>query len=235
MAVTGARDIQRRLHAVREAIAAAARRSGRDPDDVILIGATKGVAAEAIREAIAAGLGHLGENRAQELARKHRELGDVVTWHFIGHLQRNKVKSVVDFVAVVHSLDRWALALELDRRGRLRGRPVEALVQVNVAGEATKHGLAPEEVPPFLDRLASLDGVRVTGLMTIAPPVREPEEVRPVFRRLRRLREELSGGRPGLDLKHLSMGMSGDFQVAVEEGATMVRVGTAIFGDRPAT
>jgi len=219
-------DIRTNLERVRERIARAAERAGRRADDVLLVGVSKTVDAARIRAAVAAGLAALGENRVQEARDKIAELGRPVAWHLVGHLQTNKAREALDLFDVVHSVDRIELARELDRRARARGRPVDALVQVNVAAEPSKGGWPPEAVETAVEALTALGGLRVRGLMTIPPAVDRAEDARGWFRALRKLAE-----RHGL--ADLSMGMSGDFEVAVEEGATMVRVGTAIFGPRP--
>jgi pyridoxal phosphate enzyme (YggS family) len=218
-------DIAGNLARVRERLAHAAERAGRRADGVLLIGVSKTVEEERIRAAVAAGIPALGENRVQEAKAKVAALGRPVPWHLIGHLQTNKVKDALELFDVIHSLDRLELAAELERRAAARGRTVEALLQVNVAAEASKGGVEPDAVGQALDAIGKLAHVRVRGLMTIPPEVEHPEESRRWFRRLRELAE-----RHGLP--ELSMGMSGDFEVAVEEGATMVRVGTAIFGPR---
>ncbi|MBI4635800.1 MAG: YggS family pyridoxal phosphate-dependent enzyme [Candidatus Rokubacteria bacterium] len=214
------------LERVRERITHAAERAGRRGDDILLVGVSKSVEVERIRVAVAAGLRALGENRVQEARHKIAELGRPVAWHLVGHLQTNKVRDALELFDLIHSLDRLELARECDRRARLRGRPVDVLAQVNVAGEETKGGWRPEALDAALETLAALDHVRVRGLMAIPPAVERPEDARPWFQALRKLAE-----RHGL--AELSMGMSADFEVAVEEGATMVRVGTAIFGPRP--
>jgi PLP dependent protein len=219
-------DIRENLERVRERIERAAQRAGRRPDDVLLIGVSKTVDIARIQAALAAGLRALGENRVQEARTKIAELGRPAAWHLVGHLQTNKVKDALEIFDVIHSLDRLELANELERRAASRGLAVEALLQVNVAGETSKGGLAPDAVGSALDAIGKLVHVKVTGLMAIPPEAARPEDSRPWFRRLRELAE-----RHGL--KRLSMGMSGDFEVAIEEGATMVRVGTAIFGARP--
>jgi PLP dependent protein len=219
-------DIRSNLERVRERIARAADRAGRRPEDVLLVGVSKTVDVGRIRAALAAGLTALGENRVQEARGKVAELGRAAAWHLVGHLQTNKVRDALELFDVVHSVDRIDLARELDRRARARGRPVDAFVQVNVAVEPSKGGWPPEAVETAVEALTSLAGLRVRGLMTIPPAVERPEDARGWFRALRKLAE-----RHGL--ADLSMGMSGDFEVAVEEGATMVRVGTAIFGPRP--
>ena len=220
-------DIRANLERVRERIARAAERAGRQADDVLLVGVSKTVDVARIREALVAGLGTLGENRVQEARVKIAELGRPVPWHLVGHLQTNKAKEAIELFDVIHSVDRLELARECDRRARARGRAVETLVEVNVAGEASKSGVAPDGLAPLLDAIASLAHVRVRGLMAIPPEGRDPEACRPWFRALAKL-----GAQHGL--AELSMGMSGDFEVAIEEGATMVRIGTAIFGPRPA-
>jgi pyridoxal phosphate enzyme (YggS family) len=218
-------DIRSNLERVRERIARAAERAGRRAEDVLLVGVSKTVEAERIRAAVAAGLGALGENRVQEARGKIAELGRPVPWHLIGHLQTNKAREALELFDVIHSVDRIDLARELDRRGRATGRRVDVLAQVNVALEPSKGGWAPEAVQTAVEALAALGGLRLLGLMAIPPAVERAEDARGWFRMLRMLAE-----RHGL--ADLSMGMSGDFEVAVEEGATMVRVGTAIFGPR---
>ena len=219
-------DIAGNLERVRERLARAAERAGRRPADVLLIAVSKTVEVERIRAAVAAGVVALGENRVQEAKGKVAELGRAAAWHLIGHLQTNKAKDAVELFDVIHSLDRVELARELERRAAARGQVVEALLQVNVAAEASKGGVGPDAVGETLDLVGKLSHVRVRGLMTIPPEVERAEDARPWFRRLREL-----GERHGL--RELSMGMSHDFEVAVEEGATMIRVGTAIFGPRP--
>jgi len=219
-------DIAANLERVRERLARAAERAGRTPDDVLLIGVSKVVEVERIRAALAAGLGALGENRVQEAKAKVAELGRPVPWHLIGHLQTNKVKDALPLFDLIQSLDRLELAHELERRAAAQGRVVEAPLQVNVASEASKGGFAPDAVSEALDTIGTLSHVRVRGLMAIPPEVERAEESRPWFRRLREMADKHG-------LRDRSMGMSGDFEVAIEEGATMVRVGTAIFGPRP--
>jgi pyridoxal phosphate enzyme (YggS family) len=219
-------DIAANLERVRERVARAAERAGRRPDDVLLIGVSKVVEVERIRAALAAGIGALGENRVQEAKAKIGELGRPVPWHLIGHLQTNKVKDALPLFALIQSLDRLELAQELERRAAAQGRVIEALLQVNVASEASKGGFAPDAVGAALDTIGALPHVQIRGLMVIPPEAERPEDARPWFRRLRELADKHG-------LRERSMGMSGDFEVAIEEGATMVRVGTAIFGPRP--
>ena len=219
-------DVAGNLERVRDRLARAAERAGRQPRDILLIAVSKTVDVERIRAAVAAGVSALGENRVQEAKGKIAELGRPAAWHLIGHLQSNKVKDAVELFDVSHSLDRVELARELERRAGARGQVVETLLQVNVGAEASKGGVAPDAVAEALDTIGKLPHVRVRGLMTIPPEVERPDDARRWFRQLREL-----GERHGL--RELSMGMSHDFEVAVEEGATMVRVGTAIFGPRP--
>jgi pyridoxal phosphate enzyme (YggS family) len=220
-------SVAENLAAVRARIAAAAARVGRDPREVTLVCATKNVPPEVIREAAAAGAGDFGENRMQEARPKIERLSDLdCRWHMIGQLQTNKVKYLANRFHLVHSLDRPALAREIDRRAREIGRVQAVLVQVNVAREASKAGVDPAEVGDLCRLARGLPGLRLAGLMTVAPEVDDPEEVRPVFRALREIRDRLVPG------GELSMGMSGDFEVGIEEGATLVRVGRAVFGPR---
>jgi pyridoxal phosphate enzyme (YggS family) len=219
-------DIRANLERVRERIARAAERAGRRAEDVLLIGVSKTVDAARLRQAVVAGVPALGENRVQEARAKIAELGRPVPWHLVGQLQTNKAKDAVELFEVIHSVDRLDLARELDKRARRRGRPMDAFVQVNVAGEAQKGGVAPEGLARLLEAVGALDHVRVRGLMAIPPETAEPETARAWFRALAKLGERHA-------LTELSMGMSADFEVAIEEGATMVRVGTAIFGPRP--
>ncbi len=219
---------------VREAIRQAAQRAGRDPGSVTLIAVSKTRSVEEIQAVLAAGVTHLGENRVQELAEKVGPLsGRGATWHLIGSLQTNKVKQGLELADLIHSLDRDSLFTEMVRHAERRGAPCHALVQVNVSGEESKHGIEPGSLLPFLRRVSQQEWVRVRGLMTMAPLTENPEDARPHFRRLRELAEQVRAeSLPNVTMEHLSMGMSGDFAVAVEEGATLVRVGTAIFGQR---
>jgi PLP dependent protein len=226
-------DLTTNLAEVRARIAAAAGRGGRRADDVLLVAVTKTVDAARVREAAALGLRTFGENRVQE-ARDKVAAVPGVSWHLIGSLQRNKAKEAVRLFQVIESVDSEALAEELSRRAGPEERAVDVLIQVNVAREPQKHGASPEEAAAVVRRTAVLPGLRVRGLMTIAPAASDPDEVRPVFRALRELRENLQRS-TGIQLPELSMGMSDDFEVAIEEGATMVRVGRAIFADRSQT
>jgi PLP dependent protein len=217
--------LRRNLAAVRERVARAAERAGRRPEDVLLIGVSKTVPAEGVRLGVEAGLTALGENRVQEARDKIKILGRPVPWHLIGHLQTNKVRDALELFDLIHSVDRLDLARELERRAG--DRVARVLLEVNVANEPSKSGFAPDAVAPALEALGALPHLSVQGLMAIPPIVERAEEARVWFQALRGLAE-----RHGL--RELSMGMSADFEVAIEEGATMVRVGTAIFGARPA-
>jgi pyridoxal phosphate enzyme (YggS family) len=185
---------------------------------------------DAVRAAVAAGAVDLGENRAQELRQKHAVLKDGVRWHFIGHLQTNKVRSVVGAATLIHSVDRFGLAEAISRRARSQGWVQRVLVEVNVSGESSKGGVEPARAGALAEEISALDGLEVGGFMTMAPYSESPEASRPYFSDLRDLAERLRHQLPSAE--HLSMGMSGDFEVAVEEGATIVRVGTAVFGPR---
>jgi pyridoxal phosphate enzyme (YggS family) len=215
-------------------IAAAAQRVGRDPAEIVLVGATKSVDVDRIRAAVEAGLQHIGENYAQEAWAKYQQIGDAVTWHFIGRLQTNKAKLVVRFCRFVQSLDRYALAEELNKRAAQLGRVVECLVEVNIGCEVTKGGVPPDAVADFVRQVTVLPNLRVVGLMAMPPFCPDPNDCRPYFRAMGALFERLQKV-VGAPLRYLSMGMSHDFEVAIEEGANMVRIGTALFGPRPLT
>jgi hypothetical protein len=224
-----------RLAEVQRRIAAAARACGRPPEEIRLVAVSKTFPAEAVRQAAAAGVSEIGENYIQEAREKHDLLGDVpLKWHFIGHLQTNKAKYAARIFDLIHTVDSLRLALELDRCGRRLGKVQAVLIQVNLAGEATKSGVPAAEALPLVKAVAPLECVRVQGLMTLPPFFNEPERVRPFFAGLRALRERIrEQAVPGVSMEELSMGMTGDFEAAVAEGATLVRVGTAIFGERP--
>ena len=220
---------------VRERIDAAARRAGRDPGKIALVAVSKTVDPARIRRAIEAGVDRLGENYVQEAQKKIEELGRAAAWHFIGHLQSNKARAAVRLFDFVHSVDSLRLAEELSRAARQENRVLPVLLQVNLGQEATKFGAGEDEVFRLLEGMSSLPGIAVKGLMALPPYSENPEDSRPYFRALRELGEAVSRRNiPGVLMEELSMGMSHDFETAVEEGATMVRVGTAIFGPRPA-
>ena len=220
------------LQRVRVRIDAAAERAGRDPQSITLVAVSKAHPVALIREAIAAGQRDFGENRVQEAVAKYKELGTQVRWHFVGRLQRNKVRHLVGWVDLIHSLDRPELAEEIGNRAAAAGATQEVLAEVNVSGDQGRGGVMLEGLASLLESAASVPGVRVTGLMAMAPIVGSPEDARPYFRRVARLRDEAQMEFPELAIEHLSMGMSQDYEVAIEEGATLVRVGEAIFGHR---
>ncbi len=223
-------QIAQNLEEVKRRIKGAAQKAGRDPTSVRLVAVSKTVPVELIREAVAAGQRLFGENYLQEARGKIEALGAAASWHFIGHLQSNKAKGAVALFELIHGVDRLKLAQALDMAAAQMGQVQEILIQVNLAGEASKSGAAPEAVPALLREIGRLPHLRVLGLMTM-PPFLDPEAVRPYFRTLRELRDRLED-LDGQPLPELSMGMSGDYEVAIEEGATLVRVGTAIFGSR---
>ena len=226
-------SVAENLKAVMDRIAAAAKRAGRDPSSVRLVTVTKTVAPERIREAVAAGAAILGENRVQEAKEKIEALGSIASWHLIGRLQTNKAKYAVRLFDLIHSVDTIGLARELDKQAAKTGKVQDVLIEVSIAGEASKAGMAVREAPALVRGVASLRHVRVRGLMTMPPYSEDPDDSRPFFRVLRELAEAIAKENiPGVSMQELSMGMSGDFEVAVEEGATLVRVGTAIFGER---
>jgi len=224
--------ISDRLVSIRSRLAAAATAAGRDPSSVELVAVSKTHPAESVREAFEAGQILFGENRVQELLAKTPLLPSKLRWHLIGHLQKNKIRKVLPVTELIHGVDSLELACDIDRIAGELGRFPRVLLEVNVAGEETKFGFTPNRIRADIDALLALPRVQVEGLMTIAPYVENPEDVRPVFRNLRLLRDELTE-RTGTPLPALSMGMSGDFEVAIAEGATLVRVGTSIFGERP--
>lgn len=229
-------QISENFKAVQQRIEAACRRAGRDPAVVTLITVSKTIDVDRINAAVAAGAATLGENRVQEVLAKRDAVSPEVRWHLIGHLQTNKVRQIIDKVDLIHSLDSLHLAEEIQKRAQLAGRTVDLLVEVNVGAEDSKFGLAPEAVRGFLESLQGMDRIRILGLMTVAPFLEDPESVRMVFRSLKGLFDELKDLKlPNVQMMHLSMGMTHDFEVAIEEGATMVRVGTGIFGARDYT
>ena len=231
-------DLVRNLEEIREKIASAAQRVGREASEITLVAVSKTRPSEAIAAAALAGAVEFGENYVQELCDKQQALAALPKpprWHFIGHLQRNKVRFLVPFCSLIEVVDSVPLAEEISRRAALIGRVQPVLLQVDLAGEATKFGCAEGETPALAEALTALPNLDWQGLMTIPPFGDSPEQSRPYFRRLARLREELiERGTPVGHLRHLSMGMSNDFETAIEEGATLVRIGTALFGPRTA-
>jgi len=224
-------DIATNLEQVRTRIAESARRAGRTSEEVLLLAVTKTHSPEVIREAVAAGQTDFAESKLQEARSKIPELPSRLQWHFIGHLQSNKARQVLSLFQVIHSVDSVELMNHLSRISAEEGLHPRVCLQVNVAGEASKFGFAPEALLQNLDRILHLDRLQIEGLMTVPPLAPKAEESRRYFIQLRELRDEIER-RSGVRLPHLSMGMSHDYPVAVEEGATMVRIGTAIFGER---
>jgi pyridoxal phosphate enzyme (YggS family) len=225
-------DIASNLNAVQEQISAACARAGRKPDTVTLLAVAKGQPPEAVRDAADAGLKLIGENRVQEAKAKIPLCPGNLHWHMIGHLQSNKARDAVELLDMIQSVDSLHLAQEISKWAERSGKTIPILLEVNIAGEASKFGYAPEALRVELEQINALPRIEIHGLMTIAPWTPDPERTRPVFRQLRDLKT-LYEGVLGVPLPHLSMGMSGDFEVAIEEGATVIRLGSALFGPRP--
>jgi PLP dependent protein len=236
--ITLAQSLDDSFSEVQERIATAAKRVGRDPSEVTLIAVSKTHDAETVATAYHAGMRLFGENRVEEAGPKAEMVADLVApasppvWHMIGHLQSRKARDVIPWAAMVHSVDSIKLARRLSRFSVEAGNNLPILLEANVSGEGSKYGLSPEELFPTVEAIAPLPGLQIQGLMTMAPIVPDPEEARPIFAALRELRDELIRRYPAVDWRHLSMGMTDDFEVAIEEGATIVRVGRAIFGSR---
>jgi pyridoxal phosphate enzyme (YggS family) len=226
-------DVAANYRKILECIGEAAAKSGRDPREIKLLGAAKAQSVELIRAAIAAGVGLIGENYVQEAQEKKAKIPQSVEWHMIGHLQRNKAKAAVALFDLIETVDSLGLARALDAEGRKHGRIVNAFVEVNLGGEESKWGIGKNEVLSLAEEAGTLSYLRIRGLMTI-PPFRENlEEVRPYFRELKEIQAKLRELRiPNVELQELSMGMTHDYTVAIEEGATIVRIGTALFGQR---
>ena len=223
-------QIRENFQRVMERIEKAAQRVGRDPAEIKLVAVSKTVEAARVKEAIEAGVSILGENYVQEAQKKIEEIGKPVAWHFIGHLQSNKAKYAVRLFDMIHSIDSMTLAEELNRRAEQVGQVAKVMIEVNISGEATKFGTDEEKVFSTVRGILNLGHLSLEGLMTMPPYFDLPEMSRPYYTKLRELKERMV--REGIPLKELSMGMSNDFEIAIEEGATYVRVGTAIFGER---
>lgn len=227
-------SIEENIKRVRARIEEAATRAGRDSSSITLVAAAKGVEPEPIKKALAQGIKVIGENRVQEALRKRSAIGDLAEWHLIGHLQTNKVKKALEIFSMIQSLDSLRLAEEISKRAEVVGREIEVLVEVNTSGEPTKYGVSPEEAVDFLKEVSGLKGIRVRGLFTVGVFSPDPENTKPCFRTLRELKEAVEGlGLEGVSMEYLSMGMTNDFETAIEEGSNMVRIGTGIFGPRP--
>ncbi len=220
------------IQTVREKVRKAAMRAGTNPHDICLVAVSKTVGPDEIGHACQLGIADFGENRVQDLLRKQSEYPQV-RWHMIGHLQTNKVKDIIGRACLIHSLDRWELAEYIERRAEKQRFVVPTLLQVNISGEESKGGVRPHEVPDFLAAISQFKYLRIQGLMTMAPEVDDPEETRPVFKELRKIFDTTKKQNyPQVEMRYLSMGMTQDYEVAIEEGANMVRVGRALFGPR---
>ncbi len=226
-------EIQQNIIDIEQRIAAAAQKSGRKREDILLLAVSKTIDVPRIKQAVDCGLKELGENRVQEILEKYDAMGKDVCWHLIGHLQTNKVKYIIDKVKMIHSVESIKLAEEIDKRAKQSNVIMDILVEVNIADEQSKFGVTPKETLSFIKNIAFLDNIRIKGLMTVAPFVDNPEENRDCFRRMRQLLVDINAEKiDNVNMNVLSMGMSNDFEVAIEEGATIVRVGTNIFGKR---
>ncbi len=224
--------VKENLISINERISEAALAAGRKPSDVKLIAVTKTVTADRISEAVACGVHELGENRVQELCGKYDDIENV-NWHLIGHLQTNKVKYIIDKVSLIHSVDSLALASEINRRAEKIGKTQDILIEVNISGEESKFGITADECVPLCESISEMKNVRVKGLMTIAPLAETRENTERIFERLRLLSRNVDERKiDGIEMSELSMGMSGDFELAIAQGATYVRVGRGIFGAR---
>lgn len=228
--------ISENIENIRKNIDAACKRSGRDPKDVLLLAVSKTVDVDRIKVAVDCGLDSLGENRVQEIMEKYEPMGENVKWHLIGHLQTNKVKYIIDKVELIHSVESIKLAEEINKQAKKHNLVMDVLVEVNMADEESKFGVKPEETESFIRELALMDNIRVRGLMTVAPNVENGEENRVYFRNMKQLLVDINAKNiNNINMDILSMGMTGDYETAVEEGATIVRVGTGIFGKRDYT
>lgn len=228
--------LKENLEIVEQKIQKACEKAGRDRSEVTLIAVSKTKPAEMLKEIYDQGIRVFGENKVQELTEKYEVLPSDIRWQMIGHLQRNKVKYIIDKVELIHSVDSVRLAETIDREAAKKNRIADVLIEVNVAKEDTKYGILPEDAEDFVQELSKFEHIRVKGLMTIAPFVADPEENRPIFARLRKLSVDITAKNvDNIAMSILSMGMTNDYQIAIEEGATMVRVGTGIFGARDYT
>ena len=226
-------QVANHIAAVEEKIAAACQRSGRKREDVLLLAVSKTKPVSMIQEAVACGLRDLGENKVQEIMDKYEPMGEGIHWHLIGHLQTNKVKYIIDKVCMIHSVESEKLAAKNEKRAAACDRIMDVLVEINIAGEESKFGIRPENTEEFLRSISKYSHLHVRGLMTVAPFVENPEENRGYFRQMKDLLVDMNAKKiDNIHMDTLSMGMTGDYEVAIEEGATIVRVGTGIFGER---
>ncbi len=225
-------NIEANLKQIEDNIQRAVTKSGRKREDILLLAVTKTIDVENIKVAVNLGLKDLGENKPQEINSKYFEI-DGVRWHQIGHLQTNKVKYIIDKVCLIHSLDSVKLAEEIDKRAKSKGLTMEVLVEINIANEESKHGISINEVDSFIKEVSKFDNIRVVGLMCVAPFVENPEENRKYFEKMRKIYVDIKEKNyNNINMKYLSMGMTNDYEVAIEEGANIVRVGTGLFGER---
>jgi len=223
------RTVVDNLKNIKERIQAACDRSGRNPEDITIIGITKYVSLERAQEAIEAGIVNLGENRDNEFLAKYAEIGPEANWHFVGTLQSRKVRDLVNYITAIHSVERLSVVKQIQSRAE---KPVDCFIQVNVSGEDRKHGLSPEELIPFIEEAKQYPKARIVGLMTMAPHVEDEETLREVFQKLARLRDEIKEKNfEHAPCEYLSMGMSNDFEIAIEEGATHIRIGSDLVGN----
>ena len=226
-------EIQQNINQIQKRIEAAAQRSGRKKEDILLLAVSKTIDVERIKEAVACGLKELGENKVQEILEKYEPMGEEVKWHLIGHLQTNKVKYIIDKVKLIHSVESLKLAEEISKRAKKANKVMDILIEVNMAAEESKFGVAPEDTLSLIQKIALLDNICIRGLMTVAPFVENSEENRECFRRMKQLSVDINAEKiDNVYMDILSMGMSNDFEIVIEEGATIVRVGTSIFGRR---
>jgi len=226
-------NLESNIETVRQKIDKALDKSGRDINDIKIIGVTKTVDIPTINRAVDLGIDTIGENRVQELQNKYDAIGDKVKYHMIGHLQTNKVRHIFDKVELIHSLDRISLVKELDKGCKRNHSTIDTLIQVNVSEEETKFGLKVSEVIPFIEKIMEYETIRIKGLMTMAPHTNNEKVLREVFSSMRKLKEDIEARNyQNISMDHLSMGMTNDYEIAIEEGSNMVRIGRAIFGER---
>lgn len=226
-------SIEQNIIDVKKRINEAALKSGRNPDEILLLAVSKTIDVPKIKEAVNLGLNSLGENRVQEIMEKYEPMGEGINWHLIGHLQTNKVKYIIDKVCLIHSVESFKLAEEINKRAEKAGIIMDILVEVNIADEQSKFGIKPKDCENFIREISVLKNIRVKGLMTVAPFTENPEENRIYFKEMKKLFIDINNKKiDNVNMTELSMGMTGDFCVAIEEGATIVRVGTGIFGER---
>lgn len=226
-------SIEENITEVKRRVEEAAKKAGRNPEDVLILAVSKTIDVPRIKEAVQCGLNSLGENRVQEIMDKYEPMGEGINWHLIGHLQTNKVKYIIDKVCLIHSVESLKLAEEINKKAEKAGIIMDILVEVNISDEESKFGIKPEDCESFIRELSKMKNINVKGLMTVAPFTENPEENRVYFKGLKDLLVDINNKKiDNINMSELSMGMTGDFEVAVEEGATIVRVGTGIFGER---